>query len=703
MNIDALCKFHSTEYDSSIRFSNNQVLYSNTDGTSCRFIEILDAETTNVQLFEKHLRPLVKAFLAGYNACIMCYGEIKSEIHKLLNGSRADKSGILNLTITEILRSISYGDISFDSLKDALSFHSFVLQDDGFSDLLKELGSKSDGLRVVFTINEGYRLEPIKETRVDSLSAAMNLCEQASRNYFGGVQKINQESNNEPGVFIFRVKLNGASLNERRTFRSKLTIVCCTGFEKIYPSMKNEVEFGNHTSLNLLSLYNLSYQLASGRPGIRKLPNYSVSNLTKLLYDEIGGNCYTRIILCLSDNPEPEIYSLLLRFTAQLTNITNSPVMNDECALLLAERARETQSILEQIINEQKTGTTLNNGTNLLNTDSSLLKLKEHIQELSQNLGKTHEELSHATDERVKLSKAWLLSEEDRIDANEKLAKTELELQEVTLKNKQLQLICEKATEAAKHSIELQRSNDMLNNYCTELKKKLGDLHEELNRMSIRNEELSRELLHQTAEQKSVLTFLANKNTDMKTKELPRFEKELDRVEVMLGTTAHHKKNAKINSIPETFGCKSNTFNTNNESKNQRLSENKWADLNNQKTLQYAEKQVKLDLIMKERDQLQIELTNTNRKLTRFLDHFKARLICHINGIARLVDATKSSDQLIVREGLYGLEKYIKHLIADMNATYKIRENQLVNICRSLNGQLHATREAMRKVMICYT
>lgn len=51
------------------------------------------------------------------------------------------------------------------------------------------------------------------------------------------------------------------------------------------------------------------------------------------------------------------------------------------------------------------------------------------------------------------------------------------------LQNKQLQLICEKATEAAKHSVELQRSNDVLNNYCTELKKKLGDLHEELTRM----------------------------------------------------------------------------------------------------------------------------------------------------------------------------------------------------------------------------
>lgn len=95
--------------------------------------------------------------------------------------------------------------------------------------------------------------------------------------------------------------------------------------------------------------------------------------MTKLLHDEIGGNCYTRVILCLSANPEPEIYSLLLRFTAQLTNITNSPVMNDECALLLAERARETQSILEQVINEQKTGTTLNTVNNLQNTDSSLV------------------------------------------------------------------------------------------------------------------------------------------------------------------------------------------------------------------------------------------------------------------------------------------------------------------------------------------
>ncbi|KAK4475592.1 hypothetical protein MN116_000868 [Schistosoma mekongi] len=446
-------------------------------------------------------------------------------------------------------------------------------------------------------------------------------------------------------------------MNKNPAFRSKFTIVCCTGFSKIYPVMKDEVESGNYSSLNLLSLYNLSFQLASGKPGIRKLTNRSTSNLAKLLYDEIGGNCYTRIILCLSSNPDPEIYSLLLRLTSQLTNITNSPVMNDECALLLAARERETQCLLEEMINVYKTGIKQTNGSvDLPNTESSMLKLKEHVQELSTSLGKTHEELAHATDERVKLSKAWLISEEDRIDANEKLAKTELQLQEVTLKNKQLQLICEKATEAAKHAVELQKSNDMLNNYCTELKKKLNDLHDELERMSIRNEELSRELLHQTIQQKSILTFLTNKSANEK---MPTFEKELNRLHVMLDKTHFLKKNPKISSH-------------------------------------------KFNLIMKERDQLQMELTNTNRKLTRFLNYFKARLIYHINGITRLVDATKSNDKLIANEALYGLEKYVKHLIADINATHKIRENRLVNIIRSLNTQFHGTREAIHKVMICY-
>ncbi|KAH8863271.1 Uveal autoantigen with coiled-coil domains and ankyrin repeats protein [Schistosoma japonicum] len=436
MNIDAVCKFSSTVYRPPENFSDHQVLSSNIDGVTCRFIEILDMETTNIQMFEKHVKPLVKAFLAGYNACIMCYGEFKSELNCLLNGLHADKDGILNLIVIEIIRNISYGDINVDSMKDALSFNSFVLENEGFSDLLKESGLKSNIMRIAFTINDGYLLE------------------------------------------------QAANMNKKPPFRSKFTIVCWTGPSEISPAMKHEVEFGSHSSLNLLSLYNLSFHLASGKPGIRKLTNHSTSNLTKLLYDEIGGNCYTRIILCLSSNPDPEIYSFLLRLTSQLTNITNSPVMNDECALLLAARERETQYLLEEMIKEYKTGINLTNSSaNLPNTESSMLKLKEHVQELSVSLGKTQEELAHATDERVKLSKAWLISEEDRIDANEKLAKTELELQEVTLKNKQLQLICEKATDAAKHAVELQKSNDMLNNYCTDLKRKLDDLHDELERM----------------------------------------------------------------------------------------------------------------------------------------------------------------------------------------------------------------------------
>ncbi|VDQ05175.1 unnamed protein product [Trichobilharzia regenti] len=73
----------------------------------------------------------------------------------------------------------------------------------------------------------------------------------------------------------------------------------------------------------------------------------------------------------------------------------------------------------------------------------------------------------------------------------------------------------------------------------------------------MRNEELSRELLHQTVEQKSVLTFLANK-TSNRMKELPRFEKELNRVEMMLGVKSH--KNGSENFNPSVSFNDSYTF-----------------------------------------------------------------------------------------------------------------------------------------------
>ncbi|CAH8640897.1 unnamed protein product [Heterobilharzia americana] len=578
----------------------------------------------------------------------------------------------------EIFRNISNGsgrfihlvyvedELSLNLQKEALSVHSFLIGSDGILDMVRGFGPTLDPLRMIFTINEGYQIEVLQETCIDS----------------------------------FRTAENGEKLRDGASFRSKFTVVCLTGFEQLSQDMRNETEFGNS---DLLTLYNLTFLLASGKPGVRNLPNYSASKLTKLLYDEIGGNCYTRIILCLSSNPNSETYTLLLRFTSQLTHITNAPVMNDDCALLLAAKARETQRLLEQTIFEQAGGIRTNlehNDNTIQNADPPFLRLKEHVHELSERLEKTQVELTHATDERVKLSKAWLLSEEDRMQVNEKLAQTELELQEVLLKNKQLQLLCEKDTEALKHVTELQKSNDMLNNYCTELKKKLEDLQEELTRMSIRNEELSRELLHQTVEQKSVLTFLASKNSN-KMKELPRFEKELNRVEVMLSGESTTNGKEKFKAYPEVSTHKSKT-NVNRNDNNCRLSKKDYSTPSDS-LIQKTEDKMKLDLIIKERDHLKSQLMNTNRNLARFLNDFRSRLIYHINGITRLVDATKSKDQIVAEEAVYNLEKYIKHLITDIQATYQIRENELIKIIRSLNSQYHAALKAVHKVMIYYT
>nr|CAH8873466.1 unnamed protein product [Trichobilharzia regenti] len=697
MNIDAICKISSTGYASTIRSSENQTLCSNIDGVTCRFREIVPSETKNIQIFEKHIKSLVKAFLSGYNACILCYGEVNSRINMLINGPNSHQEGILKLIMLEIFRNVFHDELNLNLHKEALSVQSLLIGSEGFTDLIRRSESSSSQLKTTFTVNNGYQVEGLQEVHIDSFNTAVNICTQAAQSYFGRICKTDQELDDIPASFIFRIKLNGEKLNDGITFRSKLSLVCITGFEWLSRSMKNGADL---ESAELLELYNLTFQLASGKPGNRKFPNYSASRLTKLLYDEIGGNCYTRIILCLSSTPDPETYTLLLRLTSQFTHITNAPVMNDDCALLLAARAREAQYLLEQVILEQDDKTNINsiyNGNKIRNTDPPFLRLKEHVQELSESLEKTHLELAHATDERVKLSKAWLVSEEDRMQANEKLAQTELQLHEVRLKNDELRMLCEKGTEALKHVTELQKSNEMLNRYCTKLKRKLEDLHKELDKMSMRNEELSRELLHQTVEQKSVLTFLANK-TSNRMKELPRFEKELNRVEMMLGVKSHKNGSENFNPSPETFEHKANT---NPNSINNPLQKKKYTDPSDN-ILKKAEEQVKLDMVVKERDYLQSEITKTNQKLTHILDKFRTRLIYHISGITRLVDAAKSNDQIIAREAVYGLEKYTNHLLADVQATYKIRENELIKMIQSLNTQFQATREAIHKVMIFY-
>ncbi|KAF8569530.1 hypothetical protein P879_04274 [Paragonimus westermani] len=212
-----------------------------------------------------------------------------------------------------------------------------------------------------------------------------------------------------------------------------------------------------------------------------------MSTMTRLLYDELGGNCCTRVFLNLPEVPNPAVHSVLLHLASQLSRIRNAPILNDEAAVLLASRSREQIHHAEQLVHRRRMQ--FNDGGADNNCQDDLDEtfifggshsLRNHVKELNDRLLRLNEECAHATEERIKFSKLWLTSEEEKSTIAEKLATCEVERQELMLKNQELQTITEKSLETSKRAIELKRANDMLNKYCSDLHNQLDKLQNDL-------------------------------------------------------------------------------------------------------------------------------------------------------------------------------------------------------------------------------
>lgn len=55
----------------------------------------------------------------------------------------------------------------------------------------------------------------------------------------------------------------------------------------------------------------------------------SDSKLTNLLEDELGGNCRTRVLLCLKPYTDEPTLDVALQIANQISSITNFPISND--------------------------------------------------------------------------------------------------------------------------------------------------------------------------------------------------------------------------------------------------------------------------------------------------------------------------------------------------------------------------------------
>ena len=63
---------------------------------------------------------------------------------------------------------------------------------------------------------------------------------------------------------------------------------------------------------------------------------FSDSKLTHLLKEELGGNCKTKALLCLTPQADPNIVSSILTFSTRVGQVKNFPIVNDTFAQVIS-------------------------------------------------------------------------------------------------------------------------------------------------------------------------------------------------------------------------------------------------------------------------------------------------------------------------------------------------------------------------------
>lgn len=690
--------------------------------SSCE--DVLDHDRTLDELFQTYVKPFVHGFVTGFNTCLFLMGEQSAGQNILLNGHALEMQGIVGHLILSIFQQLNHGDsVPQNSQRNSsdLSVMVYLVRAENIEDLLTGTTYRKGKLQLCDTIEDGHIVKELTNKSVHTAQEANEIMRLIFPRYFGLAYGTNQMPTTEPLGLFLRFHLSSTHLSDMDNLtRSTLTVFALTGVESLAVVLKQPQSADLRTH-GIVSLYELINQLASGPPGQREFPNYGISMLTRLLSNELGGNCFTRVLLSLSSKPDSEVHAILVHMASRMTRIVNCPIVNDQAALLWAARSRE---LCRQVAKAAAaTGSNTINGTQADQFERSTVhaiaytnsrNLRQNVEELTKQLEQVSRECAHNTDERIRLSKLWMMGEEQNIRLNEQLVTAQTDLDELLLKNKEMESISSKALEASKRAVELKRANDLLNGYCTDLHKKLDELQLQLNSSAETNEELSRELLHQLRKQKDYLGQLTT-NSDSKAWRLDAID-ELKRLESMLqiqvSSTEHKISNAMVSDLRIHEGQRGQL--KRNSTKQNGLTWHR-PDASKRNQLKRSDQEAQLIIVAAERDQMKREIDKMEKNVVRFLDHFRTRLVYHIHGItflmcrnvgsygsSHLIKESKSADKLIARHATLGLGRYLRHLLADMNAAHKARESQLVNTVRRAQQRTQVAEDSVKQIMVAY-
>ncbi|OLY82067.1 Kinesin-like protein KIF21B [Smittium mucronatum] len=346
---------------------------------SFTFDYVFSDKSTQIDIYDKSVKPLVEQFLNGYNSTIMAYGQTgsgKTYTMGTENSRNKDQSGMIPRAFADIFSFLDAKQNQDSNFIYQIEASFVELYNDEIYDLLKPKGSPN---KIPKKINKSSKKSPKIEALsykksvngFNSQSSIFKSGKTPNENYiWGNIEKIVSKSSSELLSYlsignenrtvgstdmnlrssrshaIFTVTLTQQSISHMvnqgspisvnnystQKIVSKIHFVDLAGSERIKQtnSLGNRMREGISINSGLLALGNVISALGDALKRQLHIP-YRNSKLTRLLEDSLGGNSITLMLACITESNKNYNESLsTLRYANRTRNIKNKVVVSME-------------------------------------------------------------------------------------------------------------------------------------------------------------------------------------------------------------------------------------------------------------------------------------------------------------------------------------------------------------------------------------
>ncbi|XP_015179978.1 PREDICTED: centromere-associated protein E-like [Polistes dominula] len=328
--------------------STDQEMRKRGDG-GFNFDHIFDETTSNKDVFDTVVKPIVDAAVNGFNGTVIAYGQTSSgKTYTMMGG--LNEPGIIMLAIEHM----------FDAIANTLR-REFLLRVsylEIYNEKVNDLLNKSVTDLKLHEDN-GQIVIKCKEEVTNSPEHVLSIMKKGNKNRRIEETDMNERSSRSHTIFRITIESRKTDAESDGAIQvSQLNLADFAGSERAGQAGTTGERFKEGRLINLsLSAFGLVIKQLSESQDTQKHVNFRDSKLTRLLQNSIGGNAKTAII-CTITPAALEESQYTLSFASRAKRVENKPQVNEVMsdATLLKRYAKQISKLnceLEKIKKEK--------------------------------------------------------------------------------------------------------------------------------------------------------------------------------------------------------------------------------------------------------------------------------------------------------------------------------------------------------------